>query len=100
MAANASHDVIRAMNLPLLHDLQEYRRRIPTTDLYFLNPVRHLQRHDKRAAGLPRLKAIAPNVYKIGGTGIVSRYGSPRDIDRLRALRVRQIVYIADDDFE
>jgi hypothetical protein len=88
------------MNFLSLHDLQEYRRRIPTTDLYFLNPVRHLRRHDERAAGLPRLKAIAPNVYAIGRTGIVSRYGSPRDVDRLRAIGARQIVYIADDDFE
>src|SRR5687768_16768719 len=99
-AANASHDVLRAMNLVSLHDLHEYRRRIPTTDLYFLNPVRHLQRHDKRAAQLPRLKAIAPNVFTIGRTAIVSRYGSPRDVQRLRAIEVRQIVYIADDDFE
>src|SRR5687768_4234595 len=96
-AANASHDVLRAMTLLLLHDIHEYRRRIPTTDLYFLNPVRHLRHHDERAAGLPRLKAIAPNVYAIGRTGIVSRYGSRGDIDRLRTIGARRIVYIADD---
>src|SRR5688500_6869989 len=91
-AANASHDVLRAMNLVSLHHLHDYRRRIPTTYLYFLNPVRHLQRHDQRAAQLPRLKAIAPNVFTIGRTGIVSRYGSPRDVERLRAIDRKSVV--------
>jgi hypothetical protein len=84
---------------PLFFGVQEYRTRLPTTDLYFLNPLRHALRR-KQGAALPRVEWLAPNVYAVGATGIISRYGSQRDLDRLSAHGVRRIVYIADDDFE
>jgi hypothetical protein len=88
------------MDFPSFFGFQEYRRRTPTTDLYLLNPLHYLRRRDPRGVGLQQIKNIAPNVYAIGRVGIISRYGSPRDLDRLRQIGATRIVYIADDDFE
>jgi hypothetical protein len=86
------------MILPSPDHVREYFQRIPTTDLYFRNPLRHLAAGGDRA--LPRVRTVAPNVYLVGRTGVVSRYASPADLELLRLQDVRQIVYIADDDFE
>jgi hypothetical protein len=79
--------------------LHEYLNRLPTTDLYFLNPLRTWKASDPDAAALPRIENLAPNVYAVGRTGVIVRYGRERDVDRLTRAGVRQIVYIADDDF-
>lgn len=70
--------------------------RLPTTDLYVLNPLAELKRRSTR---LPRLKRVAKNLYTIGRTGIVVRYGRAEDVERLRRAGATQIVYVADDDF-
>lgn len=74
-----------------------YVRRTPTTDLYFRNPI---QRLVADGAGVPPMRALAPHLYLIGRRGIVSRYGSAADLDRLAKAGVQRIIYIADDDFE
>ena len=81
------------------HAVREYLDRLPTTDLYFLNPMRHLRRADLGGTRLPRIENLAANVYTVGRTGVIVRYGRQHDIDLLRHKGVRQIVYIADDDF-
>ena len=70
--------------------------RLPTADLYVLNPLKTLKR---RAPRLPRLKRIAKNLYLMGRTGIVVRYGEAADIARLKSQGAARIVYVADDDF-
>ena len=84
------------MTFPSPRALYEYYRRIPTTDLYFRHPVAHLRR---RAHVLPPVRHIVRNVYAIGRTGVISRYATLDDLARLRKQDIRQIVYIADDDF-
>jgi hypothetical protein len=69
--------------------------RIPTTDLYFLNPITELKRE---GADIPTPRFLAQNVYLVGSTGVIVRYGSPRDIARLGRAGAKRIVYIADDD--
>ncbi len=76
--------------------LREVLDRIPTTDLYFLNPLAELRRQGVRVAS-PR--HLAPNVYLVGRTGVIVRYGRAEDIGRLKSAGARQIVYIVDDDF-
>lgn len=79
--------------------IREYLSRIPTADLYVLNPVRHLRRHSVRAARLPRIRCLVPNVYAIGSTGVIVRYAAAEDLDLLRRSGARRILYVADDDF-
>jgi hypothetical protein len=86
------------MILPSPSQVREHLQRIPTTDLYFRNPLRHLG--DQKGAGAPSIRSIAPNVYVVGRTGVVSRYASRADLELLQLQDIRQIVYIADDDFE
>ncbi len=80
--------------------LREYLQRLPTTDLYFLNPLRTLRHAAANGRRLPRIRNLAPNVYAVGGTGVIVRYGAEADIERLRRAGARRIVYIADDDFD
>jgi hypothetical protein len=75
---------------------REYLDRIPTTDLYFLNPLAELRRMGSDA---PRIRHLSANVYLVGRTGVVVRYGGTQDIERLSKAGARRIVYIADDDF-
>lgn len=70
--------------------------RLPTADLYVLNPLDALRRGASR---LPPLKRVAKNLHAIGRTGIVVRYGEADDIARLERAGARRIVYVADDDF-
>lgn len=84
------------MTLPTPRALYEYYQRIPTTDLYFRHPIEHLR---GGARALPPIRHIVRNAYTIGRTGVISRYATLSDLDRLRRQDIRQIVYIADDDF-
>jgi hypothetical protein len=79
--------------------LREHLDRLPTTDLYFLNPLRALRQSAAGGRRLPRLRNLAANVYAVGRTGVIVRYGHDADVDRLRRAGVRRLVYIADDDF-
>jgi hypothetical protein len=74
-------------------------RRLPTTDLYVLNPLRELRRRQAKANRLPPLRRVGGNAFTVGRTGIVSRYGGAEDLARLEKLGARRIVYVADDDF-
>jgi hypothetical protein len=85
------------MIIPTPQALYEYYQRIPTTDLYFRHPIRHLHRREE--AQLPPIRHVARNVYMLGRTGIVCRYAALADLDLLKKNGVTQIVYIADDDF-
>lgn len=76
--------------------LREYFDRIPTTDLYLLNPLAELRRE---GAEISPPRYVAPNVYLIGETGVIVRYGQAKDLDRLQRAGAKRIVYIADDDF-
>ena len=71
-------------------------RRVPTADLYVLNPLRHLRRSEP---DLPPIQVLAPNLYRIGAIGVIVRYGAAADVSRLIAAGARKIVYVADDDF-
>jgi hypothetical protein len=84
---------------PPLSAIREYRDRLPTTDLYFLNPIAYLKRREPQAAAFPRTRFLVQNVYLIGRTGVIVRYGSARGIERLERAGANRIVYIADDDF-
>jgi hypothetical protein len=84
------------IGVPTPTAIRDAFRRVPTADLYVLNPLRHLRRSDPAA---PPLKILAPNLYRIGRTGVIVRYGDVSDIDRLRTDGAKQIVYVADDDF-
>ena len=75
---------------------REYLDRIPTTDLYFLNPLAELKRQGAR---VPAPRCLSPNVYLVGRTGVIVRYGLAHDVGRLRNAGARRIVYIVDDDF-
>ena len=76
--------------------LREYLDRIPTTDLYFLNPLAELGR---MGSDVPRVRHLSANAYLVGRTGVIVRYGGARDIERLSKAGAEQVVYIADDDF-
>lgn len=76
--------------------IREYFDRIPTTDLYFLNPLAELKRQGAR---LPSPHRLSKHVYLVGRTGVVVRYGLAQDIDRLRSAGAERNVYIVDDDF-
>lgn len=78
--------------------LPERIRRIPTADLYVINPLRHLLRDSGGRAGR-RIRHVGANAYLVGETGIVVRYGSAMDLERLRLAGARRLVYVADDDF-
>ncbi|MGH6925743.1 MAG: hypothetical protein ACRED5_18605 [Propylenella sp.] len=84
--------------LPAPRSIREYLDRLPTTDLYFLNALRAL-RAAKVGSRLPPLRNIAPNVYAVGRTGVIVRYGREEDVDRLKQAGIKQLIYIADDDF-
>jgi hypothetical protein len=71
-------------------NLLETLRRLPTTDLYLVNPL----------IGTPaQIRILGRNIYGIGETAIVSRYASAEDVEQLRRLSPGRVVYIADDDF-
>ena len=76
--------------------LRHYFGRLPTTDLYLLNPLAELQR---QGAHVPQPRYLAPNVYLVGSVGVIVRYGHARDVDRLRRAGAKRIVYVVDDDF-
>jgi hypothetical protein len=76
--------------------IREYLDRIPTADLYFLNPLAELTRQD---LPIPPPRLLAPNVYLAGRTGVIVRYGRAEDIGRLKLAGAGRIVYIVDDDF-
>jgi hypothetical protein len=76
--------------------LGEYFDRIPTTDLYLRNPLAELRR---QGANVSPPRYISPNVYLVGKTGVIVRYGEAKDINRLKRAGAKHIVYIADDDF-
>jgi len=76
--------------------VREFLARLPTTDLYFLNPLAELQRE---GAFVPGARHLGGNIYLVGRTGVIVRYGRAADIGRLRSVGARRIVYIADDDF-
>jgi hypothetical protein len=82
--------------LSLVHD---YVQRLPTADLYVVNPLRHLAVFGFHGDDLPKLRVLAPNLYAIGAVGIIVRYGKRADLDRLRRASARTIVYVVDDDF-
>lgn len=73
--------------------LSEIRRRLPTTDLYFLNALESL-----RCA--PRHISMAgSHIYKVGSLAVISRYATLSEINALAGSGVSRIVYLADDDF-
>jgi hypothetical protein len=86
------------MTLPVPPRLREYLDRLPTTDLYFLNPL-SAWRRTPDGARLPPVRNLAPHVYAVGRTGVIVRYGREEDIDRLKRTGAERIVYIVDDDF-
>jgi hypothetical protein len=45
------------------------------------------------------VRHVTDNVYLVGRTGVIVRYGRAADIGRLRNAGARRIIYIADDDF-
>ncbi len=79
-----------------LSSLREAFDRIPTTDLYFLNPLAALHRQQ---AGIPNVRLVAANAFLVGRTGVIVRYGRAEDLARLRRAGAGRIVYIVDDDF-
>lgn len=83
----------------LLRRFGESLRQLPTTDLYFLNPLRAWRQYAPKGVLPPKVRRLAPNVYAVGATGVIVRYGREEDIDRLRRSGARQIVYVVDDDF-
>jgi len=84
---------------PTPQSVREYRDRLPTTDLYFLNPLRAWKRVEPDGRRIPPIRNLAPNIYAVGRTGVIVRYGREADIDRLRHAGIGRLVYIADDDF-
>jgi hypothetical protein len=76
--------------------VREYFDRFPTTDLYFLNPLEELRREGAR---VPPIRHLAPNVFLVGRTGVIVRYGQAKDFARLKHAGARRVVYIVDDDF-
>jgi hypothetical protein len=76
--------------------VREYLNRLPTTDLYFLNPLAALARQGTR---LPNPRYLAPNVYLVDRIGVIVRYARTADLERLQSEGARKIVYIVDDDF-
>jgi hypothetical protein len=81
---------------PLQFGFREHFARLPTTDLYVLNPLAELRR---QGAPVPAARHLSENVYLVGSTGVIVRYGRVDDIGRLRSAGARQIVYVVDDDF-
>ena len=76
--------------------LREFVNRLPTADLYFLNPLAELAR---TGSPHPAPRHISGNAYLVGGTGVIVRYGKADDIAGLKRGGARRIVYVADDDF-
>jgi hypothetical protein len=76
--------------------LREFVNRLPTADLYFLNPLAELAR---TGSSHPPPRHLRANAYLVGGTGVVVRYGSEGDVAALKRAGARRIVYVADDDF-
>jgi hypothetical protein len=87
------------MRFPLPGVLDEFRRRTPTTDLYVLNPLRHLTKTEP-ALSLPRVTHLFGNVYAVGDTCIISRTAAGEQLGQIAGRPFRQIVYVVDDDFE
>lgn len=79
---------------------REYAARLPTTDLYFLRVLRSRRMRMALQGSSPPVSALDRNVYLVGRTCVVSRFAAMSALDRIRALRPRKLVYIADDDFE
>src|SRR5258706_4778819 len=75
--------------------VREYLDRLPTTDLYLLNPLGELAREGAR---VPPIRHLAPNVFLVGRTGVIVRYGQAKDLGRLERAGARRIVYIVDDE--
>jgi hypothetical protein len=96
MAADASSAMTEAMFRLSPTALREYFDRIPTTDLYLLNPLAELRR---QGADIPPPRYTAPNVYLVGKTGVIVRYGQAKDLHNLKRAGAKHIVYIVDDDF-
>ena len=61
--------------------VREYFDRLPTADLYFLNPLAELAR---QRSSTPPARFLFKNVYLVGKTGVIVRYGRGRDIEHLR----------------
>ena len=79
-----------------MRQLLEPFRRVPSAELYFLEPVRRL-----RLAGVPMPKpcAIGRHVYALGDSAVVVRYASERDLREIDRRGLRRLIYIVDDDF-
>jgi hypothetical protein len=75
--------------------IREYLDRLPTTDLYLLNPLGELRREGAR---VPPIRHLGRNIFLIGRTGVIVRYGEARDLSRLERAGARHIVYVIDDD--
>jgi hypothetical protein len=71
-------------------------RRIPSTDLYFLEPVRRLA---QSGVPIPRPRAISRHVYAFGEWAVVIRYAAARDFRAIERHGLRRLVYVVDDDF-
>ena len=67
---------------------------LPTSTLYFLEPVARLAR---RRDDVPEIARIGRNVYACGRTAVVSRYASPGELARAIATGPSRIVYLIDD---
>jgi hypothetical protein len=76
--------------------LREYVNRLPTADLYFLNPLAELTRKGSRH---PAPRHITGNAYLVGRTGVVVRYGNGGDLAALERAGAQRIIYVADDDY-
>lgn len=80
----------------LLAGLRDHFSRLPTADLYLLNPLREVRRQGFR---LPSPRALGGNTYLVGATGVLVRYGGKAELARLRQAGARSVVYVVDDDF-
>ena len=69
---------------------------LPTTTLYFTEPVTPLLSE----LGLGPIERLAPNIYRLGETIVISRYASGEDLTLVRAVKPRRLCYIVDDDIE
>lgn len=73
--------------------LLENRRRLATTDLYFLNAFKYL------GFSTGRIRFGGSHIYHIGDVTVISRYASSEEIRNLLARKPRHVIYIADDNF-
>jgi hypothetical protein len=80
-----------------MQHLLEPFRRIPTAELYFLEPIRRLR---QEGYAVPAPRAIGRTVYRYGKAGVIVRYATEKELKRLEAEGVDRIVYVIDDDLE